>query len=92
MNDVTLKMPGVKELIKFAKSRNNVITYDDLNAMLPEVVANPEKIDDIFILLAKHKIEVIEDLTETDKEIENSEIEGAFVTLAARNRDGECFV
>jgi len=70
MNDVTLKMPGVKELIKFAKSRKNVITYDDLNSMLPEVVANPEKIDDIFILLAKHKIEVIEDLTETDKEIE----------------------
>ena len=69
MNEIT-KIPGLKELIKHAKTRNNVITYDEMNGMLPDLSANPEKIDDIFIILAKHNIEVVEDLTEQEKEIE----------------------
>ncbi|HON55422.1 MAG TPA: RNA polymerase sigma factor RpoD [bacterium] len=76
MSEISIKIPGLKELIKFAKTKNNVITYDDMNVLLPEVSTNPDAIDDIFIILAKHNIEVVEDLTaETEREIERLKLE-----------------
>ena len=66
-----MKIPGVTDLIKYAKTKNNVITYDEMNNILPNDVAiDPEKIDDILTILTKHHIEVIEDLQEPEKEIE----------------------
>ncbi len=63
--------PAVTKLIEYAKTKK-VITYDEVNDILPEDMVNSDKIEDVFALLEKNNIQVqeedIEEVTPEDEE------------------------
>jgi len=61
------KIIGFDELLKLAKKQKNFVTYDSLNKFIPNMAINPDLIDDIFILLSKHKVEVVDNLSDRKK-------------------------
>lgn len=70
MNIMTL--PSVKKLIGLGKEQG-FVTYDDINDLLPENITDTDKIDDIFIILQKHNIDIVEDGDSIGSEDEFSE-------------------
>jgi len=60
--------PEIQELLKTASAQNNSITYDQINESLPISLVSSEKIDEIFSLLSKHKINIVEKLEEEEEE------------------------
>jgi len=62
-NELALeKIEEVKTLINLAKT-NKVVTYDEINEILPEKILNSERIDEIFILLNQLDIDVVEEIS-----------------------------
>jgi len=57
----------VTQLIKVSKGKG-VVTYDQLNAVLPDAVNDPEQLDLILEQLEARNIELVEDLGETEPE------------------------
>nr|MBA3686199.1 sigma-70 family RNA polymerase sigma factor [Planctomycetota bacterium] len=57
----------VATLVKNAKGKSQV-TYDQLNALLPEAANDPEQLDQILEQLEQKGIELVEDVTETADE------------------------
>ncbi len=53
----------VTQLVKVSKGKG-MVTYDQLNAILPDAVNDPEQLDQILELLEQRNIELVEDLTE----------------------------
>ncbi len=68
-----LKIKGVRKLLEIGRKKKK-LTYDEINYLLPETVANSDLIDDIFILIQKNGIQIVEDvdaaaLSATDEEL-----------------------
>ncbi len=63
----------IKELVRLAQEQGQ-LTYNDINEVLPENEATPEKLDEIFSKLRAHEIEIV-DQAEVDnlKKPENDE-------------------
>ncbi len=62
-------VPEVKKLIEIGKT-NGEVTYDEINDILPDKLLNSEKIDDVFILLNQLGIEVVEESTRKDQNVQ----------------------
>jgi len=66
-------LPEIQQLLKIASAQNNSITYDQINESLPVSLVSSEKIDDIFSLLIKHNINIVERLEEEEEEEEEED-------------------
>ncbi len=58
---------GLKALLDMGKEKG-YLTYDQVNEQLPDDDANPEKIDQILILLEEQGIELIEESEAEERE------------------------
>ncbi|HOK39547.1 MAG TPA: RNA polymerase sigma factor RpoD [bacterium] len=74
-NDIA-NLASVKKLIKFGKEQGYV-SHDDIKEMLPESITESDKIEEIFELLLKNNIELVDDtdLENLDDEFSESKIE-----------------
>ena len=52
--------PVVVKLLEYAKEKKS-LSWDELNSLLPDEIANSEKMDGILVLLEKNNIQLIED-------------------------------
>ncbi|MBO4509050.1 MAG: RNA polymerase sigma factor RpoD [Spirochaetaceae bacterium] len=52
--------PVVVKLLEYAKEKK-CLSWDELNSLLPDEIANSEKMDGILVLLEKNNIQLIED-------------------------------
>ncbi len=66
--------PEVQQLLKTASAQNNSITYDQINESLPVSLVSSEKIDEIFSLLIKNNINIVEKLEAEEEEEEQLEV------------------
>ncbi|MBA3845915.1 MAG: sigma-70 family RNA polymerase sigma factor, partial [Planctomycetes bacterium] len=55
----------VERLVKASKGKG-MVTYDQLNALLPDAVNDPEQLDQILTELEQKGVELVEDLSEGD--------------------------
>ena len=65
-------LPALEQLIRIAVDQNNNITYDQINDTLPPAFVSSDKIDELFALLSKENISVVDEIVE-DTEQENEE-------------------
>ena len=52
----------VEILFKLAVEQNNAITYDQINEILPHSIVSSDKIDELFVLLTKENINIVDSL------------------------------
>ncbi len=64
MTDLALD-PAVIKLLEFAKEKK-VLSWDEVNDLLPEQIVNSEKMDHVLVLLEKNKIQILEEESSTD--------------------------
>ncbi|MDR2193318.1 MAG: RNA polymerase sigma factor RpoD [Treponema sp.] len=73
--DVALD-PAVIKLIEYAKEKK-VLSYEELSDYLPEYITNTDKIEEVWALLQKNNVQLIEDELliddETEEEIEKAQ-------------------
>ena len=50
----------VEYLLKLAVEQNNSVTYDQINDILPQSIVSSDKIDELFVLLSKENINIID--------------------------------
>ena len=65
-------LPEVELLLKLALEQNGTITYDQINEFLPYAIVSSDKIDELFVLLTKEKVNIV-DKVEDDGEEEKEE-------------------
>ena len=65
----------VEFLFKLAVEQNNAITYDQINEILPHSIVSSDKIDELFVLLTKENINIVDSL-KTEGERSQEEEEG----------------
>ncbi len=67
-----LKIKGVRKLLEIGRKKKK-LTYDEINYLLPETVASSDLIDDIFVLIQKNGIQIIDEvdqaLSTSDEEL-----------------------
>lgn len=69
-----IKIPEVKQLISIGKE-NGFVTLDEINDILPEDVLTSELLDEIMMLLAQLKIDVIDNKNKKNSIFSPTEIE-----------------
>ncbi len=80
-------LPELEQLIRIAVEQNNNITYDQINNTLPPSIVSSDKIDELFSLLIKENISVVDEIDdESDEETEEEEVEIAKVEDDAIDR------
>lgn len=68
-------LPEVELLLKLALEQNGTITYDQINEFLPYAIVSSDKIDELFVLLSKQKVNIVDKVEEGVEEKEEGEIE-----------------
>ena len=68
----------VEFLLKLAEEQHNTITYDQINEILPHSIVSSDKIDELFVLLTKENINIV-DSFETEGERSQEEEEAGNV-------------
>ncbi len=78
-------LPEISYLLKLAEEQNKTITYDQINDIIPEHIVSSEKIDELFVLLSKENITIVDSIEEElGEEVEKvgledeKELEGEF--------------
>ena len=66
MTDLELD-PAVVKLLEYGKEKK-VLSWDEMNDLLPETIINSDKMDQVLILLEKNKIQVLEEDSAGDEE------------------------
>ena len=66
MTDLELD-PAVVKLLEYAKEKK-VLSWDELNDLLPETILNTDKMDQVLILLEQNKIQLLEEDSTADEE------------------------
>ncbi len=69
-------LPEVVQMLKMAAGQHNIITYDQINENLPGTLIPAEKIDELFVLLARENINIVDSLPDTGEEDEESDEQG----------------
>ena len=64
--DIRKRIKGLEKLIALGKEKGH-LTFEEVNNLLPEEVTSSEDIDEIFAVLEKEKIEIID--ADEEKEI-----------------------
>ena len=76
-------LPEVELLLKLALEQNGTITYDQINEFLPYAIVSSDKIDELFVLLSKEKVNIV-DKVEEEGEVEKEESEEAIGAVVKR--------
>ncbi len=66
MTDLELD-PAVAKLLEYGKEKK-VLSWDEMNDLLPETIINSEKMDQVLVLLEQNKIQVLEEDSAGDEE------------------------
>lgn len=66
--------PAIAKLIEHAKAKQ-IITWDEVNDFLPPEVVNSGKMEEIMLLLAQYKIQIIEEDPLLEEEQEEDDLE-----------------
>ncbi len=66
MTDLELD-PAVAKLLEYAKEKK-VLSWDEMNDLLPENIINSEKMDQVLVLLEQNKIQLLEEESSTEEE------------------------
>lgn len=66
MTDLMLD-PAVVKLLDYAKEKK-VLSWDELNDLLPENIINTEKIDQVLVLLENHQIQILDEESGSDED------------------------
>jgi RNA polymerase primary sigma factor len=66
MTDLALD-PAVVKLLEYAKDKK-VLSWDEVNDLLPEAIVNSEKMDQVLVLLEQNQIQLLEEDTPADEE------------------------
>ncbi len=67
MTDLALD-PAVVKLLDYAKDKK-VLSWDEVNDLLPETIVNTEKMDQVLVILEQNKIQILEEDTVADEEV-----------------------
>lgn len=59
--------PAVVKLLDYAKEKK-VLSWDELNDLLPENIINTEKIDQVLVLLENHQIQILDEESGSDED------------------------
>ncbi len=59
--------PAVVKLLEYAKEKK-VLSWDEVNDLLPESIVNSEKMDQVLVLLEKKQIQLLEEDSSTDED------------------------
>ena len=70
--DIRKRIKGLEKLIALGKEKGH-LTFEEVNNLLPEEVTSSEDIDEIFAVLEKEKIEIID--AEEEKELKEEGLE-----------------
>lgn len=70
--DIIKRIKGLDKLIALGKQKGH-LTFEEVNDLLPEEITSSEEIDEVFAILDKEKIEIID--TEEEKEIKGQAVE-----------------
>ena len=70
--DIRKRIKGLEKLIALGKEKGH-LTFEEVNNLLPEEVTSSEDIDEIFAVLDKEKIEIID--AEEEKELKEEGLE-----------------
>jgi len=70
--DIRKRIKGLEKLIALGKEKGH-LTFEEVNNLLPEEVTSSEDIDEIFAILDKEKIEIID--AEDEKELKEEGLE-----------------
>jgi RNA polymerase primary sigma factor len=76
----------VEYLLKLAVEQNNTVTYDQINEILPHSIVSSDKIDELFILLSKQKINITDTLA---SEGEKNQVEEGETLKAEKEEPAE---
>ncbi len=66
MTDLELD-PAVVKLLEYGKEKK-VISWDELNDLLPETILNTDKMDQVLVLLEQNKIQLLEEDSVADED------------------------
>jgi len=66
MTDLELD-PAVVKLLEYAKEKK-VLSWDEMNDLLPETILNTDKMDQVLVLLEQNKIQLLEEDTTSEEE------------------------
>ncbi len=66
MTDLELD-PAVVKLLEYAKEKK-VLSWDEMNDLLPENIINSDKMDQILVLLEQNKIQLLEEESSSEEE------------------------
>jgi len=66
MTDLALD-PAVVKLLEYAKEKK-VLSWDEMNDLLPETILNSDKMDQVLVLLEQNKIQLLEEDPAADEE------------------------
>jgi len=69
-----IKIPEVKQLISMGKEKG-FVTFDEINELLSEDIISTELIDDVLMLLAQLKIDVLDNSNKKNSLLSHSNIE-----------------
>jgi RNA polymerase primary sigma factor len=61
--------PAVIKLIAYAKEKKS-LSYDELSDFLPEYITNSDKIEQVFVLLKAHNVQLLEEEGGDEEEVE----------------------
>ena len=61
-------LPEVEYLLKLAEEQSCTITYDQINDILPYSIVSSDKIDELFVLLTKESISIVDKIEEEEEE------------------------
>jgi RNA polymerase primary sigma factor len=67
MTDLELD-PAVVKLLEYSKEKK-VLSWDELNDLLPETILNTDKMDQVLILLEQNHIQLLEEDSVTEEEV-----------------------
>lgn len=71
MTDLALD-PAVTKLLEYAKDKK-VLSWDELNDLLPETILNTDKMDQVLILLEQSNIQILEEEPASEEEMPEEE-------------------
>ncbi len=77
--DIIKRIKGLDKLIALGKEKGH-LTFEEVNNLLPEEITSSEEIDEIFAILDKEKIEIID--AEEEKELKDQAAEEEMPRMA----------
>jgi RNA polymerase primary sigma factor len=79
-------LPELEQLMRIAADQNNNVTYDQINDTLPSSIVSSDKIDELFSLLSKQNINVVDKIVE---ETESGSEEEGNISLEKTEEEDE---